>query len=196
MTHSEQIEQFLIRLVAFEQSEIDLFMAHRHEVSLAAGEYFCNAGEVCQKLAFVHRGAFSFLVITPDGEQYVKDFSLAGKFLTAYTSFITRQPAQISIRAESDSVLSVWSATVYHSMGEQNLHWNQFGRKMAEYLFLRKEQRELSLLLESAEQRYLRLLQDFPQVLQAVPQYLVASYLGIQPETLSRIRRKLTPGGS
>lgn len=196
MNHEEQIRQFLQQVCPFSTGELDEFMAVRQEVTVAAGDYFIHAGEVCRKIGFVHQGAFCFLLPTADGQQHIKDFSLAGKFLTAYTSLITRQPAQLAIRAEVDSLLSIWPYALYNRLTAENLHWSQFSRSMADYLFLRKEQRELSLLLETAGQRYERLLRDAPHIQQLVPQYLIAAYLGIQPETLSRIRRRRSDEGS
>ena len=196
MGHEEQIFAFLGQVCPFSRAELDAFVPLRQEVRVAGGSHFIQVGEVCRKIAFVHQGAFSFLLPTADGQLHIKDFSLAGKFLTAYTSLITRQPAQLTIRAETDATLSVWPVDVYDRLTEEHLLWSRFSRKMADYLFLRKEQRELSLLLETAEQRYERLLQEFPQIQQAVPQYLIAAYLGIQPETLSRIRRRRATDGS
>ncbi len=191
-----EINGFLQAGALFTEADLAPFRQARQSVTLATGEHLVEAGAVCRQVAFVHEGAFSFIVPTADGSLHVKDFSLAHKFVTAYTSLITRQPAQFSIRAEQPSRLSVWPYDLYQTLSEHSLAWSRFGRRMADYLFLRKEQRELSFLLETAEQRYKRLLHDFPEITQRVPQYLIASYLGIQPESLSRIRRQLADSGS
>jgi hypothetical protein len=72
----------------------------------------------------------------------------------------------------------------------QHLAWATLGRAVAQLLYVRKEQRELSFLLQSAAERYQVLLAEFPADLDAVPQYQIASYLGITPEALSRLKKQ------
>ena len=190
MTREEQIRTFLERVTPFTADEIGEFIGKGKPMTVKEKDYFIRSGEVCRKCAFVHRGVFSFLLIV-NGEEHVKDFSLGGKFLTAYTSFVTQTPSQLFIRAEQAAELTWWDSAYFASLTHHHLHWARFARQMAEYLYFRKERREIALLTESAEERYLALRQETPALLQEVPQYLVASYLGIQPESLSRLRKKL-----
>src|SRR5699024_6036628 len=155
------------------------------------GDYLIREGQVCKKLYFIHQGAIS-LFILEDGNEYVKDFSLNNKFITSYTSLQTQIPSKIYLRAEQDCELTTWNSSYLNILIESNLIWSKFARKMADYLYMRKESREISLLKDSAETRYTNLLKESPLVMQFFPQYLVASYLGIQPQSLSRIRSTLS----
>ena len=187
---SNQIAVFLKSLSAFSDDEIDDFISIGKDVKLAKGEFLISEGQTCKTFSFIHEGTFSFLVLN-DADEYVKDFSGNHKFITAYASFITQTPSKIFIRAEENATLTQWSFDTYQTRLHSSIHWQQFALKIANYLYLRKEKREISLLTETVEQRYLNMLKEFPDIVQQVPQYLIASYLGIKPQSLSRIRYQI-----
>jgi CRP-like cAMP-binding protein len=186
----QNIAAFLKLIIAFSDEEINDFMMLGKKVELDKGAFFISEGQVCKSFAFIHSGTFSFIISTDDGE-HVKDFSGSNKFITSYSSFITQTPSQIFIRAEEKATLTQWSYDTYQELIHSSENWKQFALKIANYLYLRKEKREISLLTETAEQRYLNMLKEFPHIVQHVPQYLIASYLGIKPQSLSRIRNKI-----
>jgi CRP-like cAMP-binding protein len=101
---------------------------------------------------------------------------------------MTNTPSQFYIRAEQDCELSVWDGIFFKKLIKENHHWMIFAAAIANYLFLRKEKREISLLLYTAEQRYLHFIKEFPILHEQIPQFLIASYLNIRPQSLSRIR--------
>ena len=191
MNESNHIAIFMKSLSAFGDAEINDFISIGKSVKLAKGEFLVSEGQICKSFSFIHEGTFSFLVLN-DADEYVKDFSSHHKFITAYASFITQTPSKIFIRAEENAVLTQWSFDTYQTRLQSSAHWQQFALKMANYLYLRKEKREISLLTEAAEQRYLTMLKEFPDIVQHVPQYLIASYLGIKPQSLSRIRHQMS----
>lgn len=154
------------------------------------GAYLVREGQTCRYLYFLHRGAVS-LFLLKDGIEYVKDFSLGNKFVTSFTSFNTQTSSKVNLRAEQDCVVSYWDFDTVQMLKTTDLEWATFGRKVAESLFIRKEKREISLLMDSAEVRYQNLLLENPLITQVFPQYLIASYLGIRPQSLSRIRSKI-----
>jgi CRP-like cAMP-binding protein len=186
----QNIAAFLKLTSTFSDEEINDFMTLGKKVELAKGEFFISEGQICKSFAFIHSGTFSFIISTDEGE-HVKDFSGSNKFITSYSSFITQTASQIFIRAEENATLTQWSFDTYQELIHSSEHWKQFALKIANYLYLRKEKREISLLTETAEQRYLNMLKEFPHIVQHVPQYLIASYLGIKPQSLSRIRNKI-----
>ncbi len=190
MNDTKNIATFLKSVSSFSDEEIIDFMKVGKEVEIKKGEFLISAGQTCKSFSFIHEGTFSFLIMNDDGE-HVKDFSAANKFITSYSSFITQTPSQIFIRAEEKATLTQWSFDTYQQLLSSSEHWKQFALKIANYLYLRKEKREISLLTETAEQRYLNMLKEFPQIVQHVPQYLIASYLGIKPQSLSRIRNQI-----
>jgi CRP-like cAMP-binding protein len=187
MDKEQQIVDFLEKSGRFDKTELTNFLLKSKELHIKKGDTIVKEGQFCQSIYFIHSGVIS-LFLLKEGEEHVKDFSLSGKFITAYTSMTTSQPSQIFLRAEKDCELSVWEASYFKDLIRHNQKWTAFACKMAEYLFYRKEKREISMLLHSAEERYQNLLREFPTLSQEVPQYLIASYLGIKPQSLSRIR--------
>ncbi len=187
MDTAEQVVNFLKKTGQFDKDELEDFLSKRKILLVRKGETLVKEGQFCHSIYFIHSGAIS-LFLLKDGEEHVKDFSLSGKFITAYTSMSTGQASQIYLRAEQDCMLSVWDAFYFQELIRQHHKWTSFAFRMAEYLFYRKEKREISLLLQSAEERYQNMLKEFPSLPQEIPQYLIASYLGIKPQSLSRIR--------
>ena len=190
MNTEEQVIGFLNKMGQFDKVELNDFMLKRKTLHVKKGDTLVKEGQFCHSIFFMHSGFIS-LYLLKDGEEHVKDFSLSGKFITAYTSMSTGQASQIYLRAEQDCILSVWDAAYFKELIRQHHKWTFFAYRMAEYLFYRKEKREISLLLYSAEERYQNMLKEFPSLPQEIPQYLIASYLGIKPQSLSRIRNMM-----
>ncbi len=180
-------------------AEVEAFCALAKERRYANSEDFVRAGEVCDELLFIHRGAFRYYLIA-EGKDYTKDFSPERSFCTAFTSFMTRTPSQIFVGALEEAVVSVWQAADFFEAVESSIPWQRLLRLMAQQLYVRKEQREISLLVDDARGRYERFLREFPtlssftDVEQRVPQHMIAAYLGVTPETLSRVRRSIKRG--
>jgi CRP-like cAMP-binding protein len=197
MDKEQQIINFLKKVGQFDEDELKDFVLRSKFLLIKKGDTIVKEGQLCHSIYFIHSGVIS-LFLLKDGEEHVKDFSLSGKFITVYTSMSTGQPSQIFLRAEQDCELSIWEASYFQKLIQQNQQWTFFAFRIAEYLFYRKEKREISMLLNTAEERYQNMLKEFPSLAQQVPQYLIASYLGIKPQSLSRIRniiskkRKLT----
>lgn len=172
------------------KEDIRHFLEKGQTVRVSKGDFLIRENQVCRKLYFIHQGAVSVFILK-DGNEHIKDFSLHNKFITAYTSFQTENPSSIYLRAEQNCELTWWSKPVLNSLMNNNIHWTALAKNISDYLFMRKEKREISLLLDSAETRYLNFLKEYPQAFQAFPQYLIASYLGVRPQSLSRIRKAL-----
>ncbi|HEX6226190.1 MAG TPA: Crp/Fnr family transcriptional regulator [Chryseolinea sp.] len=150
-------------------------------------EHFLRQGEICRQLGFITRG-YVRLYFLKDGDEITKDFNFENSFCGSYASFSLLQPSRFNIIAME----KVW----FYSIGREDLFrlfdkypsLQKLGRLSMENMFIRKEMREASFLLDSAEQRYQNLLQQYPRITQRVPLKYLASYLGITAETLSRIR--------
>ena len=191
MNTDQQIINFLEKAGQFDKEELNDFLSKSKALHVRKGEAIVKEGQRCHSIYFIHSGVIS-LFLLKDGEEHVKDFSLSGKFITAYTSMSTGQPSQIFLRAEQDCELSVWDASYFQELIRQSQKWSLFALKIAEYLFYRKEKREISMLLHTAEERYKNMLNEFPSLPQEFPQYLLASYLVIKPQSLSRIRNNIS----
>ena len=119
------------------------------------------------------------------------DFFFAGEFVCAYSSFLTQQPSDVRVVALTDCEAEVVSYSDLQKAYGQSLLANHMGRIMNEQAYLRKAQREKDFLTKTAEERYLELLKYHPDYVIQIPVNRIARYLGIHPESLSRIRKKL-----
>lgn len=187
MDKEQQILDFLKKSGQFEKEELKDFLLMGKSIHVMKGDTLVREGQFCNSIYFIHSGVIS-LFLLKDGEEHVKDFSLSGKFITAYTSMSTGEASQIFLRAEQECMMSVWDTNYFQELIQKNHKWTLFAFHMAEYLFYRKEKREIGMLLYSAAERYEQMLKEFPSLSQEVPQYLIASYLGIKPQSLSRIK--------
>jgi CRP-like cAMP-binding protein len=168
--------------------QIAALVARGRPRGLEVGQDFCRIGQEGHEVAFIHDGILRYYLILPDGEDVTKDFSFAGGFAVSYGSAVSGRPAEIGIGAVMPCKLTVWDYSAFTALYDRHPEWERFGRRIAEMLYVRKEQREISLLTESAEQRRAAMIAAFPQAA-AIPQYYLASYLGIRPQSLSRLKK-------
>lgn len=159
--------------------------------SIKASDYFIRAGEVPTKIAFIQTGLFRYVYTNSRGDEFTKGLILEKSFISSYSAMILNKPSHFSIEALEDSdLLEIYWPTFTQAM-EGNIFWIQFLLKVVEKGFIVKERRERDLLLLDAETRYRNFLAEFPGIDQRIKQGIIASYLGIKPETLSRIRKKI-----
>lgn len=97
----------------------------------------------------------------------------------------------MGIVALTDCVVSIWPLRDLTDLFDSHIEWQKLGRKLAEFLYLRKEDRDIAFLSQTAEQRYVALTAQFPAQLGTVPQHHLASYLGLTPESLSRLKARI-----
>lgn len=148
------------------------------------------AGQIENQLSIVEQGTLRFFIPQED-----KDITFAfvfdHEFFCAYDSFLTRTPSFCQIEALTPA--RIWSISYVdlQQVYTTTQSGNYLGRLAAEQLYLKKIQRERSLLQDSAEQRYLNLLTNSPRLVQQIPHKYLASYIGITPQALSRIRRRI-----
>jgi len=135
---------------------------------------------------------FRLYYTTPDGSEYNKSFCSGNDFVASYGSLLTGTPASLSIQALTDSKLIVIPYAKFQMLYDRHACWERLGRLLVERLFVKKESRERDFLLLSAEARYLKFMESYGPLAANIPQYHIASYLGITPVALSRIRNRLT----
>ena len=126
-----------------------------------------------------------------NGKKIIDEFSLDKEFITDYISFLTNSPAEKDVKCLENTELLVIDYDDLQKLYAQNQVFERVGRLMAEALFMNWHQKAKSLMLDDAEARYIKLITKRPNLPQRIPQYLIASYLNVKPETLSRIRKKI-----
>jgi CRP-like cAMP-binding protein len=189
------MEQFVkIRTALFSFQELpddswrqlcDIFMAK----NFLKGSTLTRGGETEQFIYFIEEGATRNYFIK-DGKEFTVDFHFQDDFVTAYYSLITKKPSPVTIELLEDSKLI---AIPYNKLEEnymKSIEGAAIGRKMAEYQYIRRLQKEMELLSLTAEERYSQLMEKNPKLVSSISVKHLSSYLGIQPESLSRIRKQ------
>lgn len=158
------------------------------------GDLILNEGETERFLSIVVKGCTRHYIIVK-GEDKSFDFSFQHEFNCSYASFIQQLPSKFFIQALENCIL----ASIHHGflmqLYQQYPESNRFGRTAVEQYYIWREQREISLMTDSAQERYVKLLEKYPIYLERVPLKYLASYLNIKPESLSRIRKNILAGG-
>jgi CRP-like cAMP-binding protein len=155
-------------------------------------QFLLHAGEVCRYLAFVERGCLRQYSIDGNGEEHVVQFAIEDWWISDMYSSLTGTPATYNIDALEDSEVLLLDIALQEKLCTEMPAFERFFRLLLQGSFVAKERRITAALSLSAEEQYLSLLDTYPQIAQRVPQNQIASYLGITPQSLSRIRKQLT----
>lgn len=155
------------------------------------GQHFIRAGQIPVKFAFLARGLFRYYYLNDSGHEFTKGFFLEKTFLSSYSAMIQNRESFFSIEALEPSMIIVVPYLRWHESAKTRLCWQQFLVSLLEKGYCNKENRERELLLFDAEKRYRLFLESYPGLEQRVKQHHIASYLGITPVSLSRIRKKI-----
>ncbi|PEN06295.1 hypothetical protein CRI93_10770 [Longimonas halophila] len=157
---------------------------------LSAGEPLVNEGQACRRVAYIRQGAFVYFTLR-DGHKNVTGFDFEGDIAGDLQSFFEARPAAKNVVALEDSDVLMLTQQQFKTLVDGNPAFKHIRLAMAERLFEGAQSRAVEMQTYSAEERYRRLLQRSPHVIQRVPLYLIASYIGITPEALSRIRSRI-----
>jgi len=158
---------------------------------VAKGERFLDEGEPANPFAVVRSGLLRFFYVDADGSEATKAFRGPCELAAAYSEMLLGIPSRTIIEALEDTEMLVGDYARVSTLYARNPCWQEVGRRIAEHYYVEKERREFELLQLSATERYLRFSQAYPGLLGRIPQYHVASYLGITPVALSRIVSRL-----
>jgi len=186
---SQNLIEKLRSYIEFNEDEerfIDNVFRVKH---FAKGEHFLLAGDVCREAAFIESGVFRFYINT--GERAATYyFAAENEFICDYPSFLPQRPSSINIQAlEAAEIRAISFDDLQRFYREINLG-ERFGRLIAEEIFVDSIQQLASFYQDKPAVRYQNFVHRFPQLVQRLPQYYIASYVGIKPQSLSRIRRR------
>ena len=183
----DAIEELLINQVGLDREHALPLLDKFNRQELKKKERLIREGETCSFIGFLESGVLRSFILK-DGEEFNVDFYLPGSVVSSYTSFLTQVPSVGYIETLGNAVVHTLSLTNYNQLLKSNTAYYKLGKFISDTLFIKKCKRETSLLMDSAVDRYKFLLTLYPSIEQLVPQYHIASYLGIKPESLSRIK--------
>lgn len=190
MTSQSKIVEYIKRTVSLTDQEADIFGASFREVKIKKRQFIVQPNFVVKNRNFVLNGAFRAYVVDDNGQDNTIAFAIEDWWITDYNSYILQKPATMFVVALEDSTILEITYEKEQALKKENHKFETFFRIRAERTAAFMQQRIISNLTQTAEERYENFIDKYPQIVQRVPQYALASYLGMTTEFLSRIRNK------
>jgi CRP-like cAMP-binding protein len=172
------------------ERDTGLLLSNANVLQKEAGDILFSAGDFLEDLYFVASGLVRYYYLTPDGREFNKSFVSNGGVVTCLSSFLEARPAPFFTEALEPTVLIALPMEKVRDMKSSEIVLERLINGFIAKLALQKEKREASFLLEDAAGRYEAFLKDFADLAPRLPQYHIASYLGITAVALSRIRAR------
>ena len=188
----EVLRAYLDARATFSDHDFDLIrgaLLHKH---LDAGEFLQRGGDITQYAAFVAAGCLRNYVIDAKGKEHIVQFAPETWWLADARSLNDRTPSPYFIDAIEESELLLIDGPSHQSLVDRVAGYAAAFRKGLQRHAAAKDQRIVSSLSATAEERYLEFVRVYPSIALRVPQAMLASYLGMTPETVSRIRKHLS----
>jgi CRP-like cAMP-binding protein len=182
------LKETLEHTIPFDDDTLNRLVNQFSEVEWEKGKVFAKKGEYSRNIAFVKSGVLRAFYSNDKGEEYNKTFFTERNFVGAYSSLVTGEKNLIDIDCLTNCNLLVAEYQKITALFEQYRKVERLARILAEQFFVRKEKREIELVTLEAKDRYAIFQKEHPQLEQLIPQYHIASYLGVSPTQLSRIR--------
>lgn len=172
-----------------DENESELIMSSFTPHTLLKGEYFLKEGEVNKHIGFLHKGLVRYFV-HKDGEESTFEFTKEGEFIGDYQSFRNASTSIQNIQAIEDCELLVINYPSIQNIYSTTENGNLIGRQIISHRFEVMVNQLLEVYMQNHEDRYKSFVEKYFGLTQRIPQYLIASYVGVRPESLSRIRKR------
>ena len=180
-----------VSLTEEEQETIKQFLTLK---KLRKKQYLLQEGDICKFIAFVEKGALREYSVDEKGNEHIIQFALEGWTISDLYSFLTDEPSTYNIDAIEDTDLILISKSAHEELLQKVPKYETYTRLQITGAYIAMQRRLTSIISTTVEDRYTSFITLYPSIVQRVPQHMIASYMGLQPETLSRIRRKIFSG--
>ena len=180
-----------VALTAEEQAIIKSFLTPK---KLRKKQYLLQEGDICKSIAFVEKGALREYTVDEKGNEHILQFALEGWIISDLYSFLSGEPSLYNIDALEDSELVLITRSAEEAIIKKVPKYETFTRMQITGAYLAMQKRVTSFISLPVEERYLGFTKLYPDIVQRVPQHMIASYMGLTPETLSRVRKKIASG--
>lgn len=185
----DRLKNHLQREIEISDVEFENLSSLFKSFKLKKKQFLFRQGEVCRYIAFVNQGCLRYYYIDEGGAEHIIYFAIEEWWLADLKSYFSRQPSIYFLEAIEDCELLLLSIDDFEDACRQIPSWEKFYRAKTQKAYSAVTQKFIDFKMLSAEEKYLDLLKRFPEVFQRVPQYLIASYLGVKPQSLSRIKK-------
>jgi len=191
---AREMRNYLSQMVAMDDETFRAFLNIGRMEILRKGELFVEEGKYCRELCYMFSGYFRYFHLY-DGREVTRDFIFSKTITTSFSSLITQTPSSVSIQALEVCELFVFPYSRLLTLYESYPKLERIARIHAEQAFIGLERYHISHLNDSAKERYLKLIERDPEMVQKIPLQYLASFLSITPQHLSRIRREIVIDG-
>lgn len=191
----EVLFSYLEEKAALSEQDKDIIKTFFVYKKLRKHQYLLQQGEICKHMSFVIKGLLRSYNIDEKGAEHMNFFAWEGWWISDMYSLFSGETAVFNIDAVENTEILMISAEDYEEMMRQAPVMEQYFRRLYQKSLMTKDRRLMSAVTHTAEEKYVQLSKSHPQILQRIPQNLIASYLGLAPETISRIKKSLASGG-
>jgi CRP/FNR family transcriptional regulator, anaerobic regulatory protein len=190
MSNFQEFKTWIKKVSFLTDDDCNLFEPLLKKTVIENKQIILSEGQVCREMGFINYGAFRLYYLS-DGKEINTHFCFENEFVMDYDSFLAQKPSRYYIQAIEPSEIVTFNLSTLEHAYQNSQNWERFGRIMAEYSYKVTTQRVESFLFMDGEQRYIQLLKSQPHIFERVPLYHIASYLGLERESLSRLRKKI-----
>jgi len=187
----ELLLQSIEEKISISKEEFDFCKTLFIPKKLRKKQYLLQEGDVCRYTAFVEKGMLRTFTVDEKGNEPILQFSMEGWWIADLYSFLTEEHSIYNIEALEECELLLITKENWEVLLAKVPAFERYFRLLIQNNLIATQRRLMSSLSESAEEKYTKLINNFPGCIQRVPQHMIASYLGITPETLSRIRAQM-----
>ena len=177
--------------IVLSEDDKSLIVSSFKSIKLKKGELFLQQGNKCKYVGYLRKGLVRYFVYK-NGEESTFEFTKEGDFIADYASFNTSRFSVQNIEAIEDCEIDIIDKTKLDSLFQHITNGNYIGRLILEHRFDIMVNQLLAVYMQDSEERYLKFIEDYASLSQRIPQYMIASYVGVKPPSLSRIRKRLT----
>lgn len=186
----ERLRKILEHKVEISEKDWEIIVSKLHFKNCRKKEFLTQTNEIEDKIYFILEGVFRIFIELPE-KDVTLDFGFPNDFISSYSSFLTNNPSIACIQSLSKSELVYITKKSLLEIYKETESGESIGRIVAEEFFRYKSKRELSFMKDSPTERYLNLVKEQQHLIKEIPQKYLASYIGITPQALSRIRAKI-----
>lgn len=188
----QQIKAYLDQIATISQSDWDFFMSKLQRRIIPKKSIFLKVNEIENHISFIETGVVRLFIPKDNPEKEITfGFSFKNQFISAYDSFLTQTPSAYQLQALTETTILSITYDDLQSVYNTTQIGNLIGRLTAERLFLIKSKREQNLLNLTAEERYMKLFKERPELIKVIPLKYISSYIGVTAQALSRIRKRI-----
>jgi CRP-like cAMP-binding protein len=155
-------------------------------------QYLLQEGDICKNICFVEKGALRAYVLDENGNEHITAFALEGWTIGDLYSFMKAEPATLNIEALEDCELLLTSKAAHDELLTKLPKYETYIRMLLTDAYIALQRRTTDMISLSSEKRYQAFTNMYPALVQRVPQHMIASFMGLSPETLSRVRSRIS----